>query len=131
MPTSAVAVATSSRVEAFGSTVLDRGLDQRPTDTRALQVRVDGHVLQLDVSACARRHELEVADDGTAVPGHQHAAGVQIGVELARGVLRELERGPELCSRAFVPKDLVHHLAIVPDSSQRGISPMGPHEPAR
>jgi len=65
----------------------------------------DGDVLDLGFAGHGGRGQLQVPDELVALDGDQDAAGVEIGVELRRGVLGELEQRSQLRPGALVLLD--------------------------
>jgi hypothetical protein len=82
-------------------------LEEPAADPAALVRRRHGHVLDLEPRGRGLR-ELQVADDATAFARDEHAAVVDVGVQLPRGVLRQLEQRSDVLPRAVVALDLDH-----------------------
>src|SRR6185503_7061061 len=93
------------RRAALPAGVGDRRGHQRPSDPAPLMARIDGHVLDLGLGGPLRRGELEVADGAVAIERDEDMAGADVGVELGRRVLGELEQAPQAVPWAGVQLD--------------------------
>jgi hypothetical protein len=67
--------------------------------------RIDGDALELGLRRPTRLRDLHVADDLVPVDRDEDATGVEVRVQLRRGILGELEQASETCPRAGVLVD--------------------------
>jgi hypothetical protein len=84
---------------------LDRLREQGPPDAAAAVRLEDCHVLDLDLARVVRLGQLQVAEDLLAPDGDQNPPALEVGIELRRRVLSELEERSELRARAGVLLD--------------------------